>query len=151
MKLLLPFLFALVVLAPQDQCGILTAADLKAAGIDRVMETTCMKELHLLALLGKERGFGALYLVVGDAETPRAKTAYEQDVKDYKELGKDAFKEENLFGEKSYRAQAGDDIFLGFLKGKHYFKWVGGGETPAEKKESEDVARKLAKSCASRF
>ena len=139
--------------APQDppKCGILTADDLKAAGVQRIMETGCSKEFHLILLLGKERALGSVSIFVGDAPNGRAKTAYEQDVADYQGLGKDAFKGENLYGEKSYRAKLEDGVAIGFLKGTHYFKFSGGGETPAEQKESEEAGRKLAKSCAARF
>ena len=130
-------------------CGLLTPEDLKFAGVAHVLETTCMKGLHLMAINGTESGYGSLTLVVDLETEPRAKGAYDDDVGTYKDAGPaGSFKEENAFGEKSYFWKLGDQFILGFLNGKYYFKFGGAAGVRYTLKESESVARKLAKSCA---
>jgi len=130
-------------------CTILTPADLDAAKIDFIIETSCTSELYQSAVMITDRGGGAVMVIIGTATGVLG--AYNQDVAGYKQIGPNALKEENAFGERSYFADTGDgDFIIGFVKGAHYFRYLGGGESAEARKVSETIGRTLATRFASR-
>jgi len=129
-------------------CTILTPADLDAAKVDFILETSCSKELYQSVVNRGQEGGGTVMVFTGTSTTVLA--AFNQDLADYRQLGPSAVKPESI-GERSYFANLGDGNFvIGFVKGTYYFKFAGGGETPAERKTSEAIGRTLSTRFAGR-
>jgi len=132
-------------------CTILTQADLNAAGIDFIMETSCSKELYQSSVMITDKGAGTVMVVISSGKDTRARSAYNTDVADYKSIGPKTLREDKQFSETGYVADLGDgDFVIGFLKGLYYFKYLGGGEHAAARKVSETIGRSLAKGFAAR-